>query len=173
MRKMKFAIALVAAGTALAQTPKSASGKAATNQATSAPSDKSASTVTPVATMSQLMTEIIYPTSNAIFYLYRGAPKDEKEWIAMRTMALTLAESGNLLMMEGRGPAEGKTMNGATRQKWIEDAKLLVDVGRLAFQAAQKKDVNAMVELNEQLNTSCVACHEDFRPGYKDRRAKP
>ena len=31
----------------------------------------------PVGSMSQLMINILYPTSNAIFYVFRAAPKDE------------------------------------------------------------------------------------------------
>jgi hypothetical protein len=57
----------------------------------------------PVASVKQLMLDLIHPSSNDIlFAIYRGGPKDEKEWAAVRRSAVTLAESGNLLMMEGR-----------------------------------------------------------------------
>jgi hypothetical protein len=51
--------------------------------------------------MSQLMIDIIYPTSDAVFYIGREPPKTDKEWNDFRGQALMLAESGNLLMMEG------------------------------------------------------------------------
>ncbi|HSU88534.1 MAG TPA: hypothetical protein VLL56_06845, partial [Terriglobia bacterium] len=55
-----------------------------------------------VGTMSQLMVDIIYPTSNDIFYIVRKPPSNDAEWEAIQRSALTLAESANLLVMPGR-----------------------------------------------------------------------
>jgi len=55
---------------------------------------------------------------------------------------------------------------------WIKDSKLLIDVGTAAYKAAQAKDLNAVLALNEQLNTACVTCHEQYRPNYR-RRTPP
>ena len=111
----------------------------------------------PVGTMSQLMIDIIYPASDAIFYVERAKPQNDHDWGILRTNALNLAESGNLLMMPGRTRDEGD---------WIKDAKMLVDVGQAAYKAAQKKDLQAVVDLNEQLYVSCTKCHAQYRPGY-------
>ena len=48
-------------------------------------------------------------------------------------------------------------------------SKLLIDVGAAAYKAAQAKDLNAVLALNEQLNTACVTCHEQYRPNYRKR----
>jgi hypothetical protein len=117
----------------------------------------------PVGNMSQLMVDVIYPTSDAIFYVERAPPKNEQDWSVLRTNALTLAESGNLLMMGTRARDQGD---------WIKDSKLLIDVGAAAYKAAQGKDLNAVLALNEQLNTACVTCHQQYRPNYR-RRTPP
>jgi len=117
----------------------------------------------PIGNMSQLMVDIIYPTSDAIFYVERNVPQNDHEWGILRTNALTLAESGNLLLMDRRARDQGD---------WIKDAKLLIDVGAAAYKAAQAKDLNAVLALNEQLNTACVTCHEQYRPNYR-RRTPP
>ena len=114
-----------------------------------------------VGTISQIMISLVYPTSNNIFYVSRGAPKDNQEWAAMEASALTLAESGNLLMMGSRA----KDQDG-----WMKDAKLLVDVGSVAFKAARAKDADALLALSDQLFDACVTCHEDYRPGIRRRR---
>jgi len=121
------------------------------------------STFQPVGTMSQLMVDIIYPTSDAIFYVERNVPQNDHEWGVLRMNALTLAESGNLLMMDRRARDQGD---------WIKDSKLLIEVGTAAYKAAQAKDLNAVLALNEQLNTACVTCHEQYRPNYR-RRTPP
>jgi hypothetical protein len=115
----------------------------------------------PVGNMSQLMIDMIYPSSDAIFYVERAPPTNDREWGALRATALTLAESGNLLMMDKRARDQGD---------WIKDAKLLVDVGAAAYKAAQAKNLGAIVALNEQLYTACITCHEQYRPGYRRRQ---
>ena len=114
-----------------------------------------------VGTMSQLMVDIIYSTSNDIFYIERKPPSNESEWEAIQRSALTLAESANLLMMPGRA---------RDQDKWMADSRLLLDAGNLAFKAAKAKDFDAIVALNEQLVTACTTCHRDYRPNYGRRR---
>jgi mono/diheme cytochrome c family protein len=115
----------------------------------------------PVSTMSQLMVDLIYPTSNDLFYIYREPPKTEIEWNKIKLSALTLAESANLLMDK----------RAWDKDKWMVDAQLLLDVGNKAYKAAVAKDWEAIYALNEELNTSCVTCHTDYRPIFQ-RRAK-
>ena len=109
-----------------------------------------------VATMKQLMVDLIHPASNDILlFVYRGGPRDEKEWAAVRRGAVTLAESGNLLMMRGRARDQGA---------WMKDAKMLVDAGTAAYKASQAKDTKALAAVAEPLDASCTACHKQYRP---------
>jgi hypothetical protein len=126
-------------------------------QAASAPAARPA----PVGTMSELMLRIIYPYSDAMFYIQRSVPKSEIEWNELQGKALALAEFGNVMMLPGRA---------RDQDQWLRDAKLLVEAGRAAFTAAKAKDVDAIVALNEQLVTSCTSCHMHYRPNYGRRR---
>ena len=109
-----------------------------------------------IASVKQLMLDLIHPSSNDILLaIYRGGPKDEKEWAAVRRSALTLAESGNMLMMQGRA---------RDQEDWLKDAKLLVDAGNSAYKAAQAKDGNALAALAAPVDASCTTCHKQFRP---------
>ena len=114
----------------------------------------------PVGNMSQLMIDVIYPTSDAIFYVERTPPKNDQDWGALRTNALTLAESGNLLMMGARARDQGD---------WIKDAQMLAGVGAAAYKAAQEKDVKALATLAEPLDASCTGCHKQYRPNVFPR----
>jgi len=116
-----------------------------------------------VGTVSQVMISITYPTStsDAIFYVERNPPKTEKEWNDLQAQALTLAESGNLLMMGRRARDQGD---------WIKESQELVDVGAAAYKAALAKDLPAIVALNQRLNDACVACHQQYRPNYRRRK---
>jgi cytochrome c553 len=111
-----------------------------------------------VGTVSQLMIDIIYPSSDALFYIERSPPGNEVEWNVIRARALMLAESGNLLMMASRA---------RDQSGWVKDSKMLIDVGAAAYKAAAAKDVTAIVALNDQLNAACVTCHAQYRPNYR------
>jgi cytochrome c556 len=130
-----------------------ASGVIASAQAPSEP-------FPPAASVKQLMLDLIHPSSNDILLaIYRGGPpggtRDEKDWAAVRRAALTLAESGNMLMMRGRARDQGD---------WMKDAKLLVDAGNAAYKAAQAKDGNALAALAGAVDASCTTCHKQYRP---------
>jgi cytochrome c553 len=116
----------------------------------------------PASTMSELMVKIIYPASDAIFYITTREPKSEAEWEELQGKALAVAESANLLMMPGRA---------RDQDRWMQDAQLMLDAGRAAFRAAKAKDVAALDALNDQLYTSCTSCHQHYRPNYGRRPA--
>jgi hypothetical protein len=114
-------------------------------------------TPAPVSTMSELMIKIIYPASDAIFYITTRTPSSDAEWNVVQGQALMVAESANLLMM----PAHMRD-----EDRWLADAKLMRDAGAAAFRAAKAKDVDALSNLNDQLYQSCVTCHTHYRPNY-------
>jgi cytochrome c556 len=110
-----------------------------------------------VGTMSELMVHMIYPTSDAVFYISSRTPTSDAEWTELQAKTLTLAESANLLMMPGRA---------RDQDRWMKDAKLMLDAGWAAFKAAKAKDVAALEALSDQLYESCVTCHKNYRPDY-------
>jgi len=115
-----------------------------------------------VATMSDLMVKIIYPASDALFYIESRTPKTDSEWTALEGQALMVAESANLLMLPGRA---------RDQKQWMADAKLMLEAGAAAATAAKAKDVAAIAALSDQLMESCTSCHKNYRPGYG--RPKP
>lgn len=115
-----------------------------------------------VGSMSDLMVKIIYPTSDALFYIESRTPKTDAEWTALEGQALMLAESANLLMMPGRA---------RDQKQWMADARLMLDAGAAAVTAARTRNVEAISALSEQLLESCTSCHRHYRPGYG--RPKP
>ena len=110
-----------------------------------------------VGTMSDLMVKVIYPASDALFYIESRTPTTDAEWTVLQGQALMVAESANLLMMPGR--ARDQT-------QWMADSKLMLDAGAAAYQAAMKKDVAGIAALSDQLMESCTSCHRHYRPNY-------
>jgi hypothetical protein len=115
-----------------------------------------------VGSMSDLMVKIIYPASDALFYIESRTPATDAEWTTLEGQALMVAESANLLMMPGRA---------RDQKQWMADAKLMLDAGAAAVKAAKTKNVEAISALSDQLMESCTSCHRHYRPGYG--RPKP
>jgi cytochrome c553 len=117
-----------------------------------------------VGTMSDLMVKIIYPSSDALFYIESRTPKTDAEWTVLEGQALMVAESANLLMMPGRA---------RDQKQWMADSKLMLDAGAAAVTAAKAKDVAAISALSEQLMESCTSCHRHYRKGYGQPKPPP
>ena len=114
----------------------------------------------PVGTMSELMTSMVYPAANDLLLFAQRTPRNDKEWMAAQRSAVLLAESGNVLMMPGRSRDQGE---------WAKNARLLVDAGAAAYQAARAKDANGLSALDASINASCLGCHKQYRPNVHPR----
>ena len=110
-----------------------------------------------VGTMSELMIRIIYPSSDAVFYITTRTPETDVQWGELQGQTLMLAEAANLLMMPGHA---------RDQDRWMADAKLMRDAGAAAFKAAKAKDVKALEAVNDSLYQSCTTCHMHYRPNY-------
>jgi hypothetical protein len=111
----------------------------------------------PVGNMKQLMIDIIYPTSDAMFYIERAAPKTEADWNIIRNQALMLAESGNLILMPGRAREPGN---------WVKETKMMIAAAKACYKAALAKDMAGVLAQGDALTESCIACHKEYRPNY-------
>lgn len=145
MRLLAF---FIVAGVVLAQAP------TAPSPSSEVPSIKS------IGTMKEIMLDIVYPTSDQIFYVGRNEKKTEKDWVDIRQAALMLAESANLLMADNRA---------RDKDQWMRDAQLLWEVGNKAYKSAKVKDENGLEALNAELYEACQSCHVHYRPGYRRR----
>lgn len=92
-------------------------------------------------------------------------PETEEEWAAVRHSAFVVAEAGNLLMMEGRA---------IDQDAWIGFSRSLVEVGKVAIEAAEAQDTDAVFDAGAEVYAVCSACHaayalETLRPN--DERA--
>lgn len=110
--------------------------------------------------MSVLMLELVFPTSDELFYVGRNEKRTEKDWLDFQRNMLTLAESANLLMAPNRA---------RDKDRWMRDAKLLRDVGEKGYKLSKARDVEGLKALNDELYESCQSCHEHYRPGYTRR----
>lgn len=122
-----------------------------------------APTAQPVADVQQLMNTILEPAAetywDAVGWILdlKGTtelrPRTPEEWDAVRNAAYVVAESGNLLMMEGRALDRGQ---------WLTLSQGLVDVGKRAIAAAEARDPQAVFTVGGDVYEACTACHARY-----------
>ncbi|PYR22139.1 MAG: hypothetical protein DMF98_20845, partial [Acidobacteria bacterium] len=112
--------------------------------------------------MSEIMVNTIYPASDAVFYISTRMPSNDTEWKALETKTVALAEAA---------AAMTTPMYFRDRDRWMADARLLIEASNAAVAAAKRRDAGALVELNDALYTSCVQCHQHYRLNYGRRAA--
>ena len=105
-------------------------------------------------TMSELMARIIQPNSDAVFYVSRFPPETDAAWRELENKIVMLAESANLLLIPGYS---------RDSEQWLRDSILMRDASVKAFSAARARDLDALMELNNDLYESCESCHEATR----------
>lgn len=117
----------------------------------------------PVANVDQLMDAVITPAAETYWGsvstivdkdgITENFPKTDEEWEAVWGAAMTIAESGNLLMMSSRAADDGD---------WMKFSSQLVDVGVEAAQAAEAKNPDLVLEKGEAVYNVCTGCHMQY-----------
>jgi hypothetical protein len=112
--------------------------------------------------MKQLMNWVIDPAAQVVWKsvgavvdeeVHEFAPTTEEEWARVHSAAATLAESGNLLMMEGRAK---------NRADWMMKARRLVDMANEARKASAAKDADALFAAGGRVYEACADCHAQY-----------
>jgi hypothetical protein len=116
----------------------------------------------PVATVDQLMDGVITPAAEVYWGsvstivdkdgVTENFPENDEEWEAVWGSAMTIAESGNLLMMAPR----------AQDDEWMRLSAALVDVGVAAAKAAEAKNPDQVLEQGEKVYDVCTQCHMKY-----------
>jgi hypothetical protein len=88
------------------------------------------------------------------------APTTDRGWAKVQRAAAILTESGNLLMMPGRAAGED----------WIAWSRQLVDAGKVAMQAAEARDADALFDAGGRIYEVCRGCHNQYWVEVDDTR---
>jgi hypothetical protein len=120
--------------------------------------------LTPVADVKQIMNGITGPAATVVYEavgtvvsasgIQETAPQNDEEWARVGNNAAALAESGNLLMVEGRAIDTGD---------WVKMSRDLVRTASLAVKAAAAKDKEGILTAGSEINETCDNCHAKYQ----------
>jgi hypothetical protein len=83
-------------------------------------------------------------------------------WQEVENSALALAESATLMMLPGRSCENGKPVP-VQEKTYQQAAQGLRDAGMAAYESAQTKSMDAMLDASEKVSLACSNCHEPYR----------
>ena len=117
----------------------------------------------PLADNKLLMTAMVDPNADLVWDAVKTIdtregtqeirPRNEEEWTAVRNAAVTLAESGNLLMMVPRARDSGE---------WMTLSQRLIDTSESAIRAAEAKNPERLFTIGGDIYEACSACHQKY-----------
>jgi hypothetical protein len=154
--------------------------RAQAQQKNPAPAPAPAATAPRVqADLDQLMRGLLFNNANVIFFAQSNDPAavtPERKasgatdplagvyggWAAVENSALALSEIANLLNLPGRACSNGKTAP-VTDPEWQKYVEGLRAAGLAAYQAAQTKNMDKMLDAADQVSTACLNCHDRYR----------
>ena len=128
--------------------------------------DTSAISLTPVASVKQIMKGIVGPAATVVFnsvsttVTLKGteekAPQTDDEWEAVGNSAAALIEAGNLMLIGSRAVDKGE---------WVKQSQALIEAGKVALKATEDKSAERLLASGEAVNTSCDNCHRTYQRG--------
>ena len=120
----------------------------------------------PERTVQQLMADVVQPTAevywNSVQFIsdetgdHDIKPETEADWKRTRDAATKLGELGELLKTPGYSEGRG--------EDWVQISDSLIEVSRLAEQAADAKDPDEVFEVGGTIYNVCTACHQVYPP---------
>ena len=140
----------------------------------------------PVGNLAEVMRSILFPNSNILFDTQSRDPDTPPEasnngtvsstfasiytgWPLVETAAIALAESAQLIAMPGRLCQNGKPVP-LDRDDFMQYTRDLVDVGKKALEIARTKNLEAMVEVTNDVAGACENCHSVYRRYPEENR---
>lgn len=113
--------------------------------------------------MADLMNGVVEPAADVIWDAvgvivdaegeHQLAPQTEEDWLALRSAAYTVAESGNLLMMPERALDQGA---------WVTMSQSLNEMGQRAVEATDARNLDAIFDVGAEIYYVCTNCHSTY-----------
>ncbi len=124
--------------------------------------------IRPHATVNEIMIGIVDPNTNIVgtaAFIDPAAPPDDpftesRGWVGVRSAAAAMAEAANLLRTP-RSCSNG-TPAPTDAVDWIEWTEEMRQAGLASYAAAERKSMEELLDLSEQLTASCVSCHGKY-----------
>jgi hypothetical protein len=142
----------------------------------------------PTSTVKDIMDSVVDPNADALWDSVeviatlegteQKTPRTDEDWKVLRRHAVSLVEASNLLLIPGRHvaksgekaddarvdlhPEEIEALLTKDPAAWTLRAHWLHDAAGESLRAIDARDVTALVNAGETLDTACESCHRNY-----------
>ena len=95
--------------------------------------------------------------------MHESRPQSDDDWNKVIAAATELAETTNLLMVQGRQRCIGGAIPAMFRTDWNRKAREVGEAANIALITAKKHDADALAEAGERIDVACDQCHERYQ----------
>ena len=127
------------------------------------PKAETAPAFKPVINVNDVMVGVIDHNSHILWDVAapKKAPKNDAEWHELQHAAVTLAASGDVILIGGSGPDDMKWANDPQWRTLVQD---MTNAALKLKLAVDNKDMKALLAAGDDLTPTCEACHAKFKP---------
>jgi hypothetical protein len=125
----------------------------------------------PVAEVHDIMASLIMPAADVMWKavrievdkdgIHEYFPKSVEEWGEVEYAAMGLAETANLLMLEGRAVDQGD---------WAKYSAGMRDAALVVAKAAKAQDPDKVLETGGYVYDNCKSCHDKYLEQFAAKR---
>ena len=125
---------------------------------------EAAISMTPVASISQIMSGMVAPAATVVYDsvattvsaagVEEKVPRTDAEWTHVAINAAMLAEAGNLLIMNDRA---------VDNEDWVKISQQLTAAAGRALKAAQDRSPDGIIDAGGAINETCDGCHAKYQ----------
>jgi hypothetical protein len=128
----------------------------------------------PVAEVHDIMASLVMPAADVMWKsvrvevdqtgIHEYYPKSAEEWGEVEYAAMGLAETANLLMLEGRAVDQGN---------WAKYSTGLRETALVVAKAAKERNSDKVLETGGYVYENCKACHDEYLEKFAEKRGDP
>ena len=108
-----------------------------------------------IATVHDLMGVVVKPSMDALAEMKKaGGPADKDQWKKANAHASTIAEMGQLMLLDGRVKDE----------PWEDGAKKMLEAAKATMTASMRQDTAGWMEGLTGMSGGCRTCHKVHKP---------
>ena len=129
-------------------------------------------TFKPVVSLNQVMVGVVDHNAHLLWNaaVDEWAPQNDADWHELEHAAVTLAATGNVILLGGSGPDD---LAWAEKADWSALTQRETDAALAILLAVQNKDRDALSKGGDDLVEACEACHKEYKPDLPSIVATP
>ncbi len=122
-------------------------------------------TFEPAVSINRVMVDLVNDHATLLWEADLTPPETDEEWIALRHAATAVTAAGSITSVGGSGDDD---MAWAARPEWDQMSQVMTDVGAQMLIATERRNLDQLLALGNDLVNTCIGCHNMFRLDVPD-----